>query len=69
MEHTGDYYKCQNKECNNIWDYMETHCPECGGQDFYTTNIQEEHETKIQELHAFELMMDMHGDLKKGVTL
>lgn len=69
MEFTGDYYKCSNKKCNYIWDYMETNCPECGGDEWNTVNIQEEHQNKVEDLHKFELMMDSRDDLKNGVTV
>ena len=38
-EFTGDYYKCS--DCGHIWDYMETHCPECGSEDEETLNAKE----------------------------
>ena len=37
-EKTGTTYKCNN--CINEWDYMETHCPECGSEDFTDYKIQ-----------------------------
>lgn len=30
LEFTGDYEKCN--ACGYVWDFMETHCPECGSQ-------------------------------------
>ena len=64
MEFTGDYYKCM--DCCHVWDYNDTHCPECGSQDFETINsnevimtaesCDEKEQTRIAE------MLKSHGD-------
>ena len=48
MEYTGTIHKCDN--CNHIWDYNETHCPECGSEEFYDININEEIEEMESEI-------------------
>ena len=37
LEYTGTSYKCNN--CPHKWNYNDTHCPECGSQDFVEDEI------------------------------
>ena len=63
-EFTGDYEKCN--ACGYVWDFMETHCPECGSQDFEEINANEirEHYKNVtgEECDRMEKMLKLHGD-------
>ena len=37
IEKTGTTYKCNN--CPHKWDYQDTHCPECGSENFEDDEI------------------------------
>ena len=64
LEFTGDYYKCS--DCLHVWDYMETHCPECGEQDFEEIDAHEvvmTAETAVDnEQKRLLEMLKLHGD-------
>lgn len=64
MEFTGDYEKCN--ACGYVWDFMETHCPECGSKDFEEINANEVREhyknLKGKERERMEKMLELHGD-------
>ena len=63
-EFTGDYEKCN--ACGYVWDFMESHCPECGSQDFEEINAKEvrEHYKMVGELEKsrMEKMLELHDD-------
>lgn len=39
MEFTGTYYQCV--ECDDIWDYSDSHCPNCGAQNETEISVRE----------------------------
>ena len=63
-EFTGDYYKCNH--CGYVWDYMDSHCPNCGSQDEETLNAEQVriHYKGIgdPERSRMEEMLKSHGD-------
>lgn len=66
MEFTGDYYQCL--DCLHIWDYSDSHCPECGSQDEITLNANDvimsaESQTE-KERNILIKMLESHDDFK-----
>lgn len=62
-EFTGDYYKCQ--DCNHIWDYIDTCCPECGSENEETINAKEVRQEASQLDYLSSKLIDMvesHGN-------
>lgn len=64
LEFTGDYNHCY--ECGHTWDYMETHCPNCGSTEFEPVNASEvrsiHFNTKEPEFTRICEMLESHGD-------
>lgn len=64
QEFTGTYYKCN--KCSHIWDYSDSHCPNCGSQDETELNAKEVKEIALQmiaEGNAAIAMLKVHDDL------
>lgn len=64
MEHTGSYYQCTS--CNEIIDYSDSHCPNCGSQDETDLNAHEVKkiaEALIVKGHYYLELLKKHGDL------
>lgn len=71
MEYTGSYYQCLS--CENIIDYSDSHCPECGSQEETELNANEVRKIANQLLiirdynknkiaNRLKEMLDSHGD-------
>ena len=63
-EFTGDYYECEN--CQYIWDYMDSHCPNCGSENEKVLNAREVKEkayNMINNGQGYIAMLKVHDDL------
>ncbi len=52
-EFTGTYWKCD--KCSYLFDWEDTHCPECGSDECSDINIHEEQEKVTDELAALKI--------------
>lgn len=62
-EFTGTYYSCN--DCNHIWDYSDSHCPNCGSQNENELNakeVKELAERMIVEANSAIAMLKVHDD-------
>lgn len=63
MEFTGTYYQCI--DCNHIWDYEDSHCPECGSEketDLSPNEIKNISRQMIIKGYALISMLENHDD-------
>ena len=63
LEFTGSYYECDH--CDWVWDYNDTHCPQCGQQSFEDVNVNRIKEIRngyIKEIERLKGMLVSHYD-------
>lgn len=63
-EFTGEYYHCE--DCNHLWDYNDSHCPNCGSENFGDLNaneVKEKANQMINEGKSALAMLKVHDDL------
>ena len=54
LEKTGTTYRCL--KCNHVWDYNETHCPECGStetEDYDHPRLMNPEKTALEQLSEY----------------